>query len=322
MSAAMDILDAAVEQSVKERGGLIVRSRGEGDSHFVIFTRAVGAVRAAAALQQSLRGAAWPSGARLRVRVALHAGDVTKRGHDYAGIAINHTARLRSTSHGGQVVVSRAIVELTKTEIGAGLHFESLGRHRVRDLAGWTEVFQLCGPSLEREFPSLVTLDNGLPPITTIVLLDAVGMIRGIETSGSDERAPLVRHLVEVFATIFSACGGQHLKQMGDGCLALFADPDAAIAFARSARSEIRGLNISVRSAVHVGRVEFVHEEPVGRPLLVASALLRRAPADRIAVSRAAAALVSPADDVVLLEREAERLRGRRRSRRGLQRSP
>ncbi len=52
--------------------------------------------------------------------------------------------------------------------------FESLGRHRVRDVPGWTEVFQLCGPGLRHDFPSLNTIDTGLPPITAIVMLDVV----------------------------------------------------------------------------------------------------------------------------------------------------
>src|SRR5262245_59033928 len=37
MSAALDVLDRAVESAVLEDGGEIVRSRGEGDSHFVVF---------------------------------------------------------------------------------------------------------------------------------------------------------------------------------------------------------------------------------------------------------------------------------------------
>jgi class 3 adenylate cyclase len=161
MGAAMDLVDMAVERSVAPGAGDIVRARGEGDSHFVVFTGAMAAVRAAATLQRLLRETAWPAGLVLRVRVALHAGDVKQRGNDYEGIAINRTARLRSTAHGGQVVVSRAVVELTGADMTDGLRFESLGRHLVRDLPGWTEIFQLCGPSMDRDFPSLVTLDTG-----------------------------------------------------------------------------------------------------------------------------------------------------------------
>jgi class 3 adenylate cyclase len=302
MATAMDLVDMAVERAVAPGAGDIVRSRGEGDSHFVVFTGAMSAVRAAATLQRLLRETPWPTGLVLRVRAALHAGDVNQRGNDYEGIAINRTARLRSTAHGGQVVASRALVELTGADLTDGLRFESLGRHRVRDVPGWTEIFQLCGPSMDRDFPSLVTLDTGLPPVTTIVYLDAIGPSQATRTWSPEEIRDALANLIDVFATTFSSSGGQYLKQLGDGCIALFADPDAAIAFARAARTAARGLDISLRCAVHVGRVKFIHEEPVGTLLLATSALVRRAPPDRIALSSAAGALVNPDADLVILD--------------------
>ena len=39
MPAALDVLDVAVEHSMSRFGGEIVRPRGEGDSHFVVFPR-------------------------------------------------------------------------------------------------------------------------------------------------------------------------------------------------------------------------------------------------------------------------------------------
>lgn len=303
MTEALDVLDRAVELAVSEGGGEIVRSRGEGDSHFVLFSGAGAAVTAAARLQRLLRESAWPNGIELRVRVAIHAGEVRTRGEDYAGIAINHGARLRSTAHGGQVVVSRAIVELTRGAMDDELRFESLGNHRVRDIPGWTEIFQLCGPSLERDFAPLVTLDTGLPPITAIVMLDAVGTLRSLEQSSPDEEPILLKQLVSLFATSFSACGGQYIKQVGDGCLALFADPDVALAFAREARRNATRLGLSLQSVVHLGRVEFVHEEPIGRSIMfAANALLKNAPATHIGLSPAAAALIGEADDLVTLD--------------------
>jgi class 3 adenylate cyclase len=174
MPSALDLLDEAVDAAVGPFGGHVVRSRGEGDSHFVVFTSATAAVRAAACLQDSLAAAAWP-GEPLRLRIAIHAGEVQPRGHDYAGIAIHHAARLRSAAHGGQVVVSRAVAELVGMKLESGLRLESLGRHRLRDVPGWTEVFQLGRDGACRTFPPFVTLDKGLPPITAIVMLDAVG---------------------------------------------------------------------------------------------------------------------------------------------------
>ncbi len=222
----MDVLDRAVESAVSEGGGEIVRSRGEGDSHFVVFESAAASVRSAAMLQLLLGEADWPGNAALRVRAAIHAGDLKMRNGVYDGVAISHAARLRSTSHGGQVVASRAIVDLATPGLDDRLGFESLGRHRVRDAPGWIEIFQLCGPSLRASFPPLVTLDTGLPPIAAIVALDAIGTFQAVKRSSPDEERLLWENLVELFANNFSTSGGQYLKQLGDGCLALFADPD------------------------------------------------------------------------------------------------
>ena len=302
MSAAMDVLDRAVESAVSEGGGEIVRSRGEGDSHFVVFESAAASVRSAAMLQLLLGEADWPGNAALRVRAAIHAGDLKMRNGVYDGVAISHAARLRSTSHGGQVVASRAIVDLATPGLDDRLGFESLGRHRVRDAPGWIEIFQLCGPSLRASFPPLVTLDTGLPPIAAIVALDAIGTFQAVKRSSPDEERLLWENLVELFANNFSTSGGQYLKQLGDGCLALFADPDDALAFARRARDDAHGRGISLRSALHFGRIAFVRDEPVGRDLEVAVALQFKAPAGRIALSPAAAAFVSKGDDLVVID--------------------
>jgi class 3 adenylate cyclase len=155
---------------------------------------------------------------------------------------------------------------------------------------------------MDRDFPSLVTLDTGLPPVTTIVYLDAIGPTRTTRTWSPGEIRDALGNLIDVFATTFSSSGGQYLKQLGDGCIALFADPDVAIAFARAARTAASGHEISLRCAVHVGRVEFIHEEPVGALLFATAALVRRAPPDRIALSSTAGALLSPDADLVILD--------------------
>ena len=197
--------------------------------------------------------------------------------------------------------MSRAVVELVGEGV-AELRFESLGRHRIRDIAGWTELFQLRGPCLRSTFPPLVTLDTGLPPIGTIVMLDAVGIDEATTGSSREDTRRLLGDLVDLFAASFSASDGQYLKLTGDGCLALFADPDSAVAFARSARAEARTLGFPLRTVIHVGRVEFLRDEPVGRALFVASALCHRAPPDRITLSRTAAVLIDDADDFAAVD--------------------
>jgi len=253
-------------------------------------------------LQQLLNKADWPGNLALRVRVALHAGDLTIRHGDYDGVAINHAARLRSTCHGGQVVATRAVVDLASPSLDNGLTFESLGRHRVRDAHGWVEIFQLCGPSLPTGFPPLLTLDTGLPPIATIVALDGIGVIKRVDRSSPEEGRALLENLVEVFASSFAASGGQYIKQVVDGCIALFADPDDALAFARRARKEAAVHDVSLRSGLHVGRIEFVRDEPIGAALSVAHALQQAAPPDTICISPAAAAFIDDNDDLVTIQ--------------------
>jgi class 3 adenylate cyclase len=292
-------LDDAVERAASPRAGEIVKSRGEGDSHFVVFRTASAAVEAAADLQRGLGAATWPGDTDVRVRVALHAGEVERRDGDYAGIAIAHTARLRSTAHGGQIVASRAIAELAGDRLDRDLWLQPVGRHRILDLPGWTEVFQVSGRDLARDFPPLVTLDTGLPPLSTIVFADAVALTDAIEPWTVDNERSVLARLMKVFTDDFNDAGGQYLKLLGDGCLALFADPDAALAFARAARADAQALTIDMRVVVHLGRVEFAQGEPVCRAVHVAAKLLRNAPTGRVALSSTARALFGDDADLV-----------------------
>jgi class 3 adenylate cyclase len=97
--------DGLLQEGVHRHGGTVVKNRGEGDSMFATFDRADAAVAAALDIQRSI--AAEP----LRVRMAIHTGEVTRRGGDYYGIAVNRCARLRSIAHGGQVLLSSVVAD-------------------------------------------------------------------------------------------------------------------------------------------------------------------------------------------------------------------
>src|SRR5439155_10068654 len=74
---------------VAQHGGQVVRPRGEGDSRFCVFARAIDAVVAAATVQQVLRAEPWPMAAPLKVRMALRTGEADLREEDYYGSAVN-----------------------------------------------------------------------------------------------------------------------------------------------------------------------------------------------------------------------------------------
>jgi class 3 adenylate cyclase len=161
MGEVIDGLDEIVLAAVTAHGGTLLKSRGEGDSHFVCFSLASRALRAAAELQRRLGAKLWPDGIELKLRVALHAGEVQRRELDYSGIAVNRAARVRSAAHGGQILATRCVAELAGDEPGFELRLVSLGSYRVRDMPGWTELFQVWAPGLARQFPSPLTLDAG-----------------------------------------------------------------------------------------------------------------------------------------------------------------
>ena len=161
--ARHDALAAAV---IDQYGGILVKSRGEGDSLFCVFALASDATAAVLALQLALTREPWPAETPLRVRMALHTGEPTPRDGDYYGPPVNRCARLRAIAHGGQVLLSDVTHDLGRDSLPPGVSLKPLGEHRLKDLGRPETVFQLCHPDLPFDFPALRSLDqlpNNLP---------------------------------------------------------------------------------------------------------------------------------------------------------------
>jgi predicted ATPase/class 3 adenylate cyclase/tetratricopeptide (TPR) repeat protein len=181
MREAMARHDALIEGAVGEHGGVVVRPRGEGDSRFAVFLVPESAVAAAVAMQRALDQEVWNTPEPIRVRVALHTGEATLRDGDYYGAAVNRCARLRGVAHPGQILVSGATTDLVRSKLSASMTLLGLGKHRLKDLEEPEQVFQLCHPELQREFPpikSLNRLATNLPAQTTRL----IGRAREVET--------------------------------------------------------------------------------------------------------------------------------------------
>src|SRR6478672_2561257 len=104
--------DTLINAAVVESRGVLIKSKGEGDSTFSVFADACGAVTAAVELQRALQRESWPAGGEVRVRAALYTGDAEIRDGDYHGIAPNRGGRLRGVAHGGQSICSQATQEI------------------------------------------------------------------------------------------------------------------------------------------------------------------------------------------------------------------
>jgi class 3 adenylate cyclase len=149
--------EALIRMIVDERGGVLVRSKGEGDSTFSVFASACGAVSAAVEIQRTLQCEPWPEGANVRVRAASYTGEAELRAGDYRGAVPNRCARLRAAAHPGQAVCSQS-TEARLAGLPTAIVRTDLGSYRLRDVAHVERIFQLGHRDLRGEFPPLRAL--------------------------------------------------------------------------------------------------------------------------------------------------------------------
>ena len=131
----------------------------EGDSFVVAFADARAAVEAAAEAQASLNGNP------VRVRIGIHTGTPILDPPKYVGLDLHLAARVMSSAHGGQVLLTAA----TRAALAPGnnLLLGRLGEHRLKDFDAPVSLFQLG----EERFPPLRTVANtNLPrPVSSFV---------------------------------------------------------------------------------------------------------------------------------------------------------
>ena len=168
MGEAMARHDALARAAVVEHRGSVVKTTGDG--LHAVFGEAADALRAALAIELALADPAATAGMALHVRCGLHTGTVETRDDDYFGSAVNRAARIMSAAHGGQVLLSQAVVEAIHERLPPGVTLRDLGRVRLRDLASPEHVYQAVHPELRQEFPALRSLEstpNNLPQQVT-----------------------------------------------------------------------------------------------------------------------------------------------------------
>src|SRR5215203_7298335 len=69
MEVALQRHDRLLAEVIESHGGMVITSRGEGDSFFAAFPSAVAAVETAGDCQLRLAAEVWPTGTALRVRM-------------------------------------------------------------------------------------------------------------------------------------------------------------------------------------------------------------------------------------------------------------
>jgi predicted ATPase/class 3 adenylate cyclase len=132
-----------VRDAFGPRGGIEVGT--EGDSFFVAFLTAEGAVDSAREMTAAL--AQGP----IRIRIGVHTGEARLTDEGYFGIDIHLAARVAAAGHGGQVLISGATAAAVGTD---GLR--NLGEHRLKDFDQPVTIYQLG----DERFAPLKTISN------------------------------------------------------------------------------------------------------------------------------------------------------------------
>ena len=134
----------------------------QGDAFFVAFARATDAVSAAVTIQRAVASHPWPEGVAVRIRIGIHTGEPQRTAYGYTGLDVHRAARIMSTGHGGQVLLSQTICSLVEQDLPEDVHLRDLGEHRLKDLGRPMHLFQLVISDLPADFPPLNTLEGSL----------------------------------------------------------------------------------------------------------------------------------------------------------------
>jgi predicted ATPase/class 3 adenylate cyclase/DNA-binding CsgD family transcriptional regulator len=170
-----------VDDAIVAHHGARPLEQGEGDSVVGAFARASDAVAAALDAQRHFLREAWPEGAALSVRMAIHTGEAERRDeYNYFGPSIIRCARLRAIAHGGQVLVSGSTADVAGDRLPSDASLVDLGPHRLKDLGRPERVFELRHPDLPRGHAQLLSLDN-LPTNLPVQLTSFVGRVTELE---------------------------------------------------------------------------------------------------------------------------------------------
>jgi class 3 adenylate cyclase len=128
----LDRHDQAARAEVDRWHGQLVKTTGDGV--LATFDAPTRALRCAFGLTEALAGLG------LKIRAAIHTGEVEMRSQDVGGIGVHIAARALSQAGSGDVIVTRTVRDLAT---GTDLEFEPIGSVGLRGIPGLWELFRV-----------------------------------------------------------------------------------------------------------------------------------------------------------------------------------
>jgi class 3 adenylate cyclase len=170
--------------------------RTEGDSFYVVFPSASGAVRCGMAVLAAAFASNSAAGGHIRVGLGVHAGETTETDEGYVGSAVNIAARVCSVARPGELLVTDTVHSIVRTRLP--LRFVPRGTRRLKGISQPVEVFRVeatagatvgttARPSVRdwvRRQPALL----GMTAAAAIILLVGVSALGAL--LGSERSAP------------------------------------------------------------------------------------------------------------------------------------
>jgi adenylate cyclase len=126
----------------------------------------------------------------------------------------------------------------------------------------------------------------------TIMFTDLVGFSTWSLRAGDDATLRLLRRVAQVVEPPLLDAGGQIVKRMGDGIMAVFADPVTAVQAAITAREGLKDVAVEgytprMRVGMHTGRPQRIGADWLGVDVNLAARVMERATRGELVVSAA-----------------------------------
>lgn len=147
----------------------------------------------------------------------------------------------------------------------------------------------------------------------TLVFTDLVGFSSWALEAGDDATLRLLRRVAQVVEPPLLEAGGHIVKRMGDGTMAVFADPATAVRAARQSLDGVKDVDVDgytprMRAGVHTGRPQQIGSDWLGVDVNIAARVMERATRGGLIVSQATMDRI-PEDDFDALGLSAKRIR-------------
>ena len=133
----------------------------------------------------------------------------------------------------------------------------------------------------------------------TLVFTDLVGFSAWALRAGDDATLKLLRQVAQVVEPPLLDAGGQVVKRMGDGIMAVFPDPVSAISAVQTARQalssvDVEGYTPHMRVGIHTGHPQRIGSDWLGVDVNVAARVMECAGRGGVLISGATLDRLSP----------------------------